>query len=490
MSAAPPPRSSSTASSRPPVGRTALRPLEMVTLVHVGFLLLASAWYFGGESAGAWRLLCGWGSLGALITVAASTARGPPGADARRQLRELWPIAAFNALVLLSCLNPSFSVKVFEGQALLAYQGATHPALPSTADAATSLRHLGLFDVAFLSCFNLTLVIQRRRALRALLLVAGANGVLLAVFGTFQKLVATGLYFGRVPSPNPRFFATFIYGNHWAAYVVLMIAIVAGLTFFYVQRHARGQRNGSPLPVGVSAVLLMAMTPVICGSRAGTGLVLVLLAGAVSQALVHRWRRRRGHRDSVAWPLAGLGFCVALTAGGAVYLGRAAWRERWTDTQSQWQTGLVRERLALYADTWTLAAAQPLFGWGLGNFDKAMLLARPRPVEPRRQYEHSYVDAHSDWLQSVTEVGFVGTLLVALCALLPLRHLRARHFAGSLVGYLLAGCGLILLYAAVEFPFGNPAVVIGFWTCFFCAVHHGRLQDRKTGHHPSPSPAP
>jgi O-antigen ligase len=238
------------------------------------------------------------------------------------------------------------------------------------------------------------------------------------------------------------------------------------------------------------ALLLMAMTPVISGSRAGTVLVLVLLAGGVSQVLVHLWRRRRADGDSVAWPLTGLALCVALTAGGAVYLGRAALRERWTDTQGQWQTGLVRERLALYGDTWTLAAAQPLFGWGLGNFDKAMLLARPRPVEPRRQYEHSYVDAHSDWLQSVTEVGFVGTLLVALCAVLPLRHLRVRHLAGSLVGYLLAGCGLILLYAAVEFPFGNPAVVIGFWTCLFCAVHHGRLQDRKTGPHLTASPAP
>jgi O-antigen ligase len=462
----------------------------MVTLGHVGFLVLASSWYFGGESEGAWRLLCGWGSLGVFLTVAASVDRGPQGTDARRQLRGLWPFAAFNALVLLSCLHPSFTVKVFEGQSLLAYQGATHPALPSTADPATSLRHLWLFDAIFLSCFNLTLVIQRRRALRVLLLVAAANGVLLAVFGTFQKLLSNGLYFGRVPSPNPRFFATFIYGNHWAAYVVLMIAIVAGLVFFYQQRHARGRLNGSPLPLGLMALLLMAMTPVICGSRAGTVLVLVLLAGGVSQVLVHLWRRRRADGDSVAWPLTGLALCVALTAGGAVYLGRAALRERWTDTQGQWQTGLVRERLALYGDTWTLAAAQPLFGWGLGNFDKAMLLARPRPVEPRRQYEHSYVDAHSDWLQSVTEVGFVGTLLVALCAVLPLRHLRVRHLAGSLVGYLLAGCGLILLYAAVEFPFGNPAVVIGFWTCLFCAVHHGRLQDRKTGPHLTASPAP
>jgi O-antigen ligase len=314
--------------------------------------------------------------------------------------------------------------------------------------------------------------------------------VLLAVFGTLQSLLATGLFFGRVPAPNPRFFATFVYGNHWAAYAVLMIATVVGLVFFYQHRHARGLLNGSPVPLGLFALLFLAMTPVMAGSRAGTLLVLVLLAGGLGHVLVLGWRRRRTDGVAAAWPLAGLALCAALAVGGAATLGRAALRERWSDTQGQWQSGLVRERLALYGDTWQLAAAHPLFGWGLGSFDKALQLTRPRPVEPRRQYEHSYVEAHSDWLQSVAEVGFVGTVLVALCVLLPLRGLRARHFTGSLTGYLLAGCGLILLYAAVEFPFGNPAVVIAFWTCFFCAVHHGRLQDRKPHPAPPASPAP
>jgi hypothetical protein len=67
--------------------------------------------------------------------------------------------------------------------------------------------------------------------------------------------------------------------------------------------------------------------------------------------------------------------------------------------------------------------------------------------------------------------------------------LSARHFTNPLTGYLLAGCGLILVYAGVEFPFGNAAVVIAFWTCFFCAVQYSRLQDRKPGSEPS-SPAP
>jgi uncharacterized membrane protein len=45
--------------------------------------------------------------------------------------------------------------------------------------------------------------------------------------------------------------------------------------------------------------------------------------------------------------------------------------------------------------------------------------------------------------------------------------------------YLLAGCGLILLYATVEFPLGNLAVVLTWWVCFFSAVHYARLYDRE-----------
>jgi len=471
--------------SRRKPGWKPLGGLETTTLVQVGGLLLLSSWAFGGGADWARRLLSCWGSLGLLITLAVFKDRRGRYAGSWPALHWLWPFAAFNALVLLSCLNPSFSEKNFAGQSLLAYTGAAHAWLPSTAHPATSLEHLWLFDAIYLSCFNLVLVIRRRRAIRALLLVTCANAVLLSVFGTFQNLTSDGLFFGRVPSPNPRFFATFIYGNHWAAYIVLFIAACAGLVFYYTRRHDSEQLAGSPLAMGIVCLLLMAMTPTIAGSRAGTAMVALLLAICVCHALLRLLRRRRAVGAPVAMPMTGLALCVALTAGGAIYLGRASLRERWSDTQGQWQAGLVGERLKLYADTWQLAAAHPLFGWGLGSYDKALMLIRPRPLEANRQYEHSYVDAHSDWLQSLAEVGFAGTLLVGLCAFLPLRSLGARHLTHPLTGYLLAGCGLILVYAGVEFPFGNAAVVIAFWTCFFCAVQHSRLQDRPPGPKPS-----
>jgi O-antigen ligase len=98
-----------------------------------------------------------------------------------------------------------------------------------------------------------------------------------------------------------------------------------------------------------------------------------------------------------------------------------------------------------------------------------------------------YRDAHSDWLQSLAEHGFIGSALLALCALLPARHLRLRHLTSPLPAYLLAGCTLVLLYAWIEFPFGNLAVVLTWWLCFFSAVHYARLYDREAAASPRPA---
>ena len=471
------PDRSSLEPERPPLGW-----LETAIVVQVGVLLLSGAWAFGGGAAWARLLLSCWGSAGGLLTLAAIRQRLARHDGSLRPLRWLWPLAVLNVLVLASCLNPSFTAVTLEGQTLLAHTGAAHPLLPSTAHPPSTRAHLWLFDAIYLSCFNLAWI-TRRRALRGLLLVAVANAVLLSVLGTFQNLTSDGLFFGLVPSPNPRFFATFVYGNHCAAFIVLMIGAGIGLVFHYTRRSA-GRFSGSPLGLGMVGLLLMAITPALCGSRSGMMLLLVLLGIGGGHALLRLQRRQRTRGESAALPVAGLILCVVLAAAGAAYLGRAMLRERWADTQGQWQAGLVVERGKLYADTWHLAAAQPVFGWGLGCYDKALLLLRPRPLEANRQYEHSYVDAHSDWLQSLAEVGFAGTLLFGLCGLLPLLGSRPWRGTGLLPAYLLAGCGLILLYAAVEFPFGNPAVVIAFWTCFFSAVHYTRLLELKPGKAP------
>ncbi len=467
------PDSPSPASERNPAGRW-----ERLTLIHVGMLGLLVTWAFGGAAPWARTLVAAWASLGAVITLAALRLRA--GRARRSPLAWLWPVAALNGLVLLSCLNPSFELKHYGPEALLAYTGARHAALPSTAHPATSLAHLWLFDAIYLACFNLALLVQHRRALRLLILVLVGNGALLAVFGTFQHLVSDGLYFGLVPSPNTRCFATFVYGNHWSAYVALLLAAGTGLAFHFWRREVDLGLSRSPVIVGVLGLFLIAITPALAGSRAGILLVLVVGLAAAARGLRRVVRDRRQHGEPVAGPVTAGLLVAGLAIGSAAYLGEDALQERWHDTTGQWRSGLLAERLQLYADTWRIAAQQPAFGWGLGCYDKVLLLVRPRPLEANRQYEHSYVDAHSDWLQALAEIGWLGTALVGLTVVLPLRSVSRGHLRSNVTAYLLGGCGLVLLYAAVEFPFGNPAVVVTWWICFFSGLQYARLRRRES----------
>ncbi len=286
----------------------------MAVLVQVGLLLLLSSWAFGGGASWARLLISCWGSLSVLFTVAALRAGAARAEGLWQSLLWLWPFAGFNALVLLSCLNPSFSARVFAGQSLLAHTGAAHPGLPSTAHPATSLEHLWLFDAIYLSCFNLTVAIRRRRGLRALLLLAVGNGVLLSVFGTFQKLTSNGLFFGHVPAPNSRFFATFVYSNHWAAYVVLLIAAGLGLLFHHLRRAPADHHSRTIVTLGLIGLLLMAITPLLAGSRAGVLLVVVLLVAGIVHAF-RRTRRVTGKAKSLPIAALILGAAVLALAG-------------------------------------------------------------------------------------------------------------------------------------------------------------------------------
>ncbi|HEX2852733.1 MAG TPA: O-antigen ligase family protein [Opitutaceae bacterium] len=452
------------------------RPLETATFAHIAGLLVLTTWFFGGGSDAARWWISLWGSLGIAITLTAWVTQRRANDGSLRPLRWAWPVAAFNVLVLASCLNPSFSEKFLAGESLLAHTGAASSKLPSTVHARTSLQHLWLFDALYFSALNLVLVVRQRRILRGLLLFAAANGVVLAVFGTLQKLMSDGLFFGAVKSPNPRFFASFVYANHWAALTVLLVAGAGGLVFHYSKRDDGTPASRARILWGVASLLLIGITPLIAGSRAGTLLMLALFVTYGVRTLWRIWNKRRAMGELAFLPLAGLLLCAVVGVGSSVWLGRSALRERWIDTQDQWRAGPVSGRAALYRDTWRLAKDEPVFGWGLGNYGKAFMLIRPRPLETNRQYERSYMDAHSDWLQAVAEVGFVGTLLLGLSGALPLLSLRKRQLQSTVSSYALFGCGLVLVYATIEFPFANPAVVFAWWMCFFCAVQHARLQ--------------
>ncbi|HEY9248177.1 MAG TPA: hypothetical protein VIO38_03560, partial [Rariglobus sp.] len=195
--------------------------LEKAVLVHAALLLLGASWIYGGNIWWMRVALSCWATLGAGLTVTAFFQAGSRGRDARRKAPWLIPLALFCGLVLLSAANPSFRAVHIDGGTSYIQTGAAHPGWPSTIAPGLSLRSVWLGAGVYLSAFNLAAVLQSRSALRGLLVLIASNTLALSVLGTVQKLAGSGFYFGAAHSPNIRFFATFIYYNHWGAFMIL-----------------------------------------------------------------------------------------------------------------------------------------------------------------------------------------------------------------------------------------------------------------------------
>ena len=292
-----------------------------------------------------------------------------------------------------------------------------------------------------------------------------------------QKLVgSTGLYFGAVATPQPVFFASFVYDNHWAAFALLSLAALIGLLLHSLGRGGSGFFQGPAFGGGVAAALI-AITIPLSGSRAGTLLLLMLASLAAAKG----WRRSM---HSLGRPGGGAAGAAAIALGLAVVVGAGSWwlagdtlEARAAKTREQavsaWSRGGLGSRSALYHDTWRMARDRPLFGWGMASFPVVFRLYNSQESKIDR-LPVIYHDAHSDWLQSLAELGFVGTALLGAAVARPALSLRGLR-RPALPSFLLAGCLLVGAYAWVEFPFGNVAVVVAWWICFFGAIRYALL---------------
>ena len=454
--------------------------LEKAVLFHCSTLLVFTAWAFGGQAPWVRQIIAGWGTGGVLLFIVGCAAWKKSNPDRRHPaLRLLWPLWLYDLLVIVSCFNPGFKEAVIGGQSSLV-MADPNPWLPSSARPLLAARELWLFNVMVLSCFNLWLVLESRRLIRIVLYVLAGNAVVLAVFGTFQKLVrANGLWLGLVPSPNSKFFSTFIYHNHWGAFTVMNTAVCLALLFHLLRRGGQRDLWHSPVLLGALATLLLAASVPLSSSRSCTVLVSLLLGGALGHLLLRIIRHRRAHHESVVVPVAAVGLVVVLAGAAIGYLSREVIAQRVQLTSEQLahiaQEDTLNSRLTLYRDTWRMAAEKPWFGWGLESYAHVFRVFNTQRTAELQWWIPFYAKAHNDWLQSLAEVGLVGTSLLALLVLRSLLAVPWRRVRSVIPRYLLAGNALILLYAWVEFPFANPAVMLTFCATFYCALRYAAL---------------
>jgi len=485
--------------NRPPLRTTSeatphTHRLEQLTVLHVSILLIATTWLFGGNAGWVKPYLAAWASLSLpllglnLRELQNRRLRYSP--TATTLLLCLCPLLALNALVATSLFFPGFRIFLFEGEPLYV-SNRVSPWLPSAAYPPSVGIVLWLFNSTYLSAFNLLLAPQSRRVLRRFFFIALSNSLLLAGFGTFQKLGgAKGLFFGLVASPQPRFFASFIYHNHWGAFCILMLALALGLFAHYLRRHLLRDLVRTPAMYVLVVVAAVAITTPLSDSRSGTVLVLLCLLGGTIHALTIFWKRHDGppRRRPLPALVTAVAFSLLLLVGYDLAKPQITQRLRQTQNQlSPTVSSPIDHRLTLYRDTWHMARDRLPFGWGMASYPHTFHIYNSQPYGSKiDRIPVMYHDAHNDWLQTLAEFGVVGSALIVLCALSPLLAFRKALRANPISAYLLGGCALILLYAWLEFPFGNTAVRLSFWICLFAAIRYAHLtyiEHSTAAHH-------
>ena len=455
---------------------------ELAVTIHLAVLFLGTTWMFGGASPLARTLISWWGSLGILLLVIGLGDKNLRKDVNTKSLVFMVPAVLLNLLVFLSCHTLNFRAVDWDSQTYLVKE-ATSYLVPSTVSTSDSLRSLWLFDGIYFSCLNLVLGINLRRVLRNLLFLLAANASALAVFGTFQSLThADGLYFGVVKSPQTHFFASFVYHNHWGAFAILSLCVGLGLIVREYRRASTEELLKSAHSLVLIGLVLITVSIPLSSSRSCSALAAVLLLGAIIRWTVSSVRRRKHSNESTMVPLIAGTLTIAAMLAVVWYVAGDKIETRWDLTREQVSTmhakGTIGSRLQLYHDTWVMAKEMPLFGWGMGSYPHVFTVFNTQ-VSNADHLPVFYHDAHSDWLQSLAELGFVGTALLILCAAIPLASVMRRTAAGPIPFCLLTGCGFVAAYSAVEFPFGNPAVVLVWWMLFFIAIRYIQLEPAE-----------
>lgn len=289
----------------------------------------------------------------------------------------------------------------------------------------------------------------------ALLVIAGAMlsagwAILQAVsgfspwsywFAVTSRNTVTGLFANR---------------NHLAALEIAVLPLVV-----IIASRAKGPRAGAVKVTCGAIATLALMTALATGSRAGTGLAVLVLAGSwlVWRARPQRSSAPRRGLAAKKWvPYAIGAFAAAMLAAFGVLLTRSTGFERLSGTNAG---GVEEYRFLVWRTIADFLPQYLPFGSGIGSFVEIFKIHEPEVMLGTSYWNH----AHNDWLEWALEGGLpaialmlAGIAAFALRSAALLRQSRTGRFEVQLG---LAGAVVLLglgLWSGVDYPLRTPAL--------------------------------
>jgi tetratricopeptide (TPR) repeat protein/O-antigen ligase len=290
------------------------------------------------------------------------------------------------------------------------------------------------------------------------------TGCAMAIVGIVQYFYRTDAIYGLRDASyaTGAFFGPYLNRNHFAGYQTIAIIMGLGLlltqpvrvvTFVQVgwRRHLfQGLELLSPgRLVLIAALSLMACAMVLAASRGG---VLSLLFGLLGFVFL-LWWRRIGHRRQAVLVLS-----LAAMAGIVLWLGMMPLLMRFEPLTESPSAQSLAGRWPAFRAAWHISQDFPLFGIGYEAFP--FLSARYQPATPLPSW---FFHVHNDYLQLLTETGWIGFALMTgalgLVVWASFAQWRTRRdvFAQMMGAAGLSALSAVGLHALVDFNLHIPA---------------------------------
>lgn len=384
--------------------------------------------------------------------------------------RGFLPLLLLGSVTAASLLNISF-MPLPENPSVLITRPGWIAWLPGTIDRSETLRAA----VPWISALMLAGAIRQAnfgpRAVRLLWAALLIHGLVVSGVGAYFFFTDPNSILGLFRDPYGYHFASFVYRNHWAAYVVLLVAVALGFSFSALRHWSRRRIGLDAILPGLVVALLLAITLPMPGTRSGMVMVALLFSSAAF-FLLRRIARINDMPISRRWSLLLLiaGFLASVGFVG-VSLNRQTLQKHWNRTVQEAQgltQGAASIRMNFTKDTLRIAWERPVWGWGLGSFARVF-----------RSYHGDYLRdeygrpkarllrAHNDWAQIWAEAGIVGLMVLVVPVIMRLRDICSD--GRPLFRWAAFGLILLLLYGWVDFPFHNPAVLF-LWVAILCSA--------------------
>lgn len=263
-------------------------------------------------------------------------------------------------------------------------------------------------------------------------IIAGGSALLFAVA---LSTGLAGVHHPNAQGPDGPIWWPFVYRNHLAAFVVLLLPILMWRLLFSNLRQPLLQW------MTAGAIVLGLASVVASGSRAG---ICLAIAEIVTIGLVaaHHLRGARAWTSGVV--LAGLAV-LAVAVGGTTVIGY----------RLQHEGSVLEGRIDYWHASIEMIAARPGIGWGFGTW-------------PDVYREFQVADsgltvnrAHSDWLEWTAEGG-VGVAVALLALLLEACRLAVRSPWAL-------GLPVLLVYGMMDYTLRQPLVWVAFLVVWLAA---------------------